>query len=676
MVWDVNYYPWDTLTFTPCPRRPGQNGKITYATEIAALDIEATRLPDIEQSIMYVWQLAIDPGNIVIVGRTWGQFKRALWEIKQRLNGLKLLIFVHNLSYEIQFLAGVYHYNDYEVFCTEPRHVLYCTMYKQFELRCSYRLTNLSLDALAKRYNCNWFKRSGVQFDYTKLRYPDTPLDRKELLYAVMDVLALLEAIRAIMALYGDNLYSLPLTQTGFVRREIKAAMYDYHGKIKATWPDYRCYQLLRAAFRGGNTHANRYYAGDILSNVSSVDISSSYPSQQCNKLYPISEFRSRRDLRVSYLHRCINMGKAIVMHVRMTDVTLANPYVSVPYIPIAKCSKLVCDRDYICEDNGRVLRATMLEMCITDIDYKIIVRQYKIGKLEILELYTSNYGQLPQPLIAKNIEYFVAKTRLKGVSGQELYYHKNKELLNSIYGMSVQEVLKTSIDFADLAYTTKVIDDPEAAYMRRQNVAFTSYAYGVWTTAHARDALQHGIDLCGDNLVYVDTDSCKYLGDVDFAQYNSNRIRECVLSGAFADDPTGKRHYMGVYEQEGTYKRFATLGAKKYAYEDSDGELHITVSGVNKKTGAKELQEKGGLEAFVTDGFVFERSGKTEALYNDDNVGIVDYHGKCVDITRNVVIRDVSYTLHMTDDYHNLLLLSDTMLNKIHKQWLNCIVD
>ena len=674
MVWDVNYFPWETLNFTPEKRRQGQQGKMVYAAQIAAFDIETTRLPDIEQSIMYVWQLCIEP-QTVIIGRTWQQFKNCLWHLRQRLNGMRLLCYVHNLSYEVQYLAGIYHFNNYEVFATEPRKVLYCTMYNTFEFRCSYRLTNLSLAAMTKRYNKHWFKRSGEQYDYSKLRFADTPLTRKELLYQTMDVLALVESVRTICNLYGDNLYSIPYTQTGFVRREIKQAMYDYHSTLVATWPDYRCYQLLRAAFRGGNTHANRYYTGEILNNVSSVDISSSYPSQQCNKLFPVSEFKLRFTNTVSYLERCINIGKAVIMRVRLRDISLLNPYISVPYIPISKCAKLVYNVNNGIEvDNGRLLSCALLEMCITDIDYRIIVSQYRIGSFEILEMYTSNYGPLPLPLRQKNIEFFTVKTTLKGVAGQELYYLKAKEMLNSIYGMSVQEVLKTPINFDDLEYNYKELEDPEASYMRRQMVAFTSYAFGVWTTARARESLQAGIDRCGDSLVYVDTDSCKYCGKVNFDSYNRERVQECIRSGAYAKDPKGQTHYMGVYEYEGQYKRFVTLGAKKYAYEDDNG-LHITVSGVSKKAGAKELEEKGGLKAFIQDGFVFANSGKTEALYNDENLGIVDYHGRKLNITRNVVIRDVTYTLSMTDDYHNLLLLSDTMLNKIHTYWRNCIV-
>lgn len=241
---------------------------------------------------------------------------------------------------------------------------------------------------------------------------------------------------------------------------------------------------------------------------------------------------------------------------------------------------------------------------------------------------------------------------------------------------MSVQDAVQQRIAYADGEYLIDESKSIEDLYNRARKNAFTQYSYGVWTTAHARMSLQAGIDLCGDNLIYVDTDSCKFAGDVDFSAYNADRIAECKQSGAFATDPQGVTHYMGVYENEtakGKLKRFITLGAKKYAYEDAKGELHITVSGVGKKSGAAELKANGGIEAFQP-GFIFHHSGKTESVYNDERKPLItNIDGHMVTITRNVVIRDTTYTLSTTDDYEMLLNVSSNMLNKVHKFWLNC---
>ena len=115
----------------------------------------------------------------------------------------------------------------------------------------------------------------------------------------------------------------------------------------------------------------------------------------------------------------------------------------------------------------------------------------------------------------------------------------------------------------------------------------------------------------------------------------------------------------MGVFEPEGTCKRFVTLGAKKYAYEDEKGKLHITVAGVIKSKGAKELEENGGLDAFKPN-FIFREAGGVEAVYND-KPEITEYKidGHTIPITANVVLRESTYTLGITEEYEYLLYVS-----------------
>lgn len=48
--------------------------------------------------------------------------------------------------------------------------------------------------------------------------------------------------------------------------------------------PTLHVFELLREAFRGGDTHANRFYVGKILDNVGSYDRESSYPYELVNK--------------------------------------------------------------------------------------------------------------------------------------------------------------------------------------------------------------------------------------------------------------------------------------------------------------------------------------------------------------------------------------------------------
>lgn len=664
VIWE-QFCDYDKIEFAPLPRDEKSRGA-AYADCIGAFDIETSRFPEIEQSAMYIWQFCLDypdGRDLVIMGRTWGHFIHCLLAIKDRLQGLRLLCYIHNASYEFQFLSGVYNFRDPEVFILEGRAILYFRMFKAFEFRCSYKLFNMSLSEATAKYAPDYHKKAGSDFGYTDRRFSDTPLTRKQLLYCLYDVWGLCKALRGLFALFGDNAYTIPYTSTGFVRREAKAAMQEYYTVLKPAWPDYEVFQLLRAAFRGGNTHANRFMAGDILHNVSSRDISSSYPTQECMNQFPMTPFKKRGMCSEAGIDYYMQHGGACLIHCELRCVELRDRFEAIPYIPLAKC---LYYPDRVALDNGRILSCSRCELVITDIDYRIISRQYTFN-MTVLELYTSWYGALPEPLQELNRKYYRQKTELKGIVGQELYYMKAKNLLNSIYGDFVMNPLRVRILYAGGEYKEDDSKEPEDILTTAGKHPYKLYQWGVWVTAHARAQLQDGLDLVGsDNVVYCDTDSVKYIRTADWDGYNQSRVQLATDHGCFADDRHGKRFYMGVFDDDGKCDLFRTWGAKKYVYQTGE-KLHITVAGVPKALGADELIRAGGMDAFKP-GFVFADINKLEAVYNDENIGWRVIDGHRLKITKNIVLRPTTYTLSITDEYGALLEDSVEMLGLFGK--------
>jgi len=365
------------------------------------------------------------------------------------------------------------------------------------------------------------------------------------------------------------------------------------------------------------------------------------------------------RCLRKIYKHK-----RACLMRVKLFDVKLKNPMWGAPYLAKAKCRNVQhCEND-----NGRILSADYLETTLTDIDFKIVLEEYDFSWIEFTDFYHCRYGLLPKQLRETVLEYFRRKTELKGVEGQELYYMKSKNKLNSVYGMSVQSPVKQSIDFENDFILRQ---DPEEELLENANKrAFMSYAWGVWTTAHARAELEEAIKMCGDRFVYCDTDSVKYLGNIDFTAFNDKKRRRSEENGAAATDPKGIRHYLGVMEHDADYSEFATMGAKKYAYRYPDGKLGITIAGVNKSKGAEELEAAGGLEAFK-EGFVFKKAGGTESIYNDDpEIKYIIREGRKINITSNLYIKDSEYTLGVTADYARILQHAEIWREIFLKKW------
>lgn len=662
MVVTPQQYVPGTIEALPCQKRgrgnPGtRQTKHRYKDIICAFDIETTRLPDIEQSIMYVWMFHLHtPVNITFVGRTWSELLSFWQQLHNELGeNERLCIFVHNLSYEFQFLRAIHEWEPAEVFAVSSRRVLKATMDNlNLEFRCSYLHSNMSLAEYTKKMGAEHQKLSGEEYDYTKIRYPWTPLTDQEIAYCVHDVLGLCEAITIEMQADGDNLYTFPLTSTGYVRRDAKHAMRRAPvGFVKQQLPDYEIYKMCREAFRGGDTHANRYYAGRILHNVKSADRSSSYPDVVCNCLFPVSPFFRVGACDFEELVHLMDVRKkALLLRVSITNIRLTDEFWGCPYISRDKCRRI--DRGAF--DNGRVLAADYLEITITDVDLRIIMQQYSWDDLCATDVAYARYGKLPDSLVELTIEYYRKKTALKNVEGQEIYYMKSKNKLNSIYGMMAQDPVKQNIIFQKGLWS-EAHDDPAELLDKYNSKAFLCYQWGCWVTAWARFRLQEGIRLAGDNFVYADTDSVKYLGEIDWEPYNNERVADSKRSGAYATDPQGETHYMGVYEPDGVYAEFSTQGAKKYAYREKPaGPTKVTIAGVTKAKGGKELDKHGGLEAFKP-GFIFREAGGTEILYNDaPEITSIEREGHKLHIYPNAVIRDSTYQLGITAEYMTLL--------------------
>lgn len=654
----INTFDYKIISNVPNQkRRKGNQSKRDniriYKDLFCAFDIETTNDLEINQAYMYIWQFQIE--DETIIGRTWLEFKEFLFNIKQHLKENEyLMIYVHNLSFEFSFLKGIYSFDPDEVFSIEPRKVLKCQMFSHFEFRCSYLLTNMSLSAFTNKM-CVTQKLSGEEFNYKKIRYPWTELTSKELDYCVTDVKALVEALKVYFSIENDNFYTIPFTSTGFVRRDIKRAMRKFNKfELADMQADYNIFCILREAFRGGNTHANRWLANEIIENVSSFDRVSSYPDVQINELFPMGTWVCENNITLERVIRIIfKQKRACLMRVGFKNIRLKNKLWGCPYIPKHKCRNLERHDN----DNGRILDADYLEISLTDIDLKIILDEYLFDSIIFFDFYHTRYGKLPKPLREEVQKYFKLKTELKNVTGQELYYHMAKAKLNSIYGMSVQSPVKQTIDYINDSFIERSEDEKELLNKHNKK-AFLVYAWGIWTTAHARYQLEIALQNVGNNFIYCDTDSVKFIDDgtISFNKYNVSRKTDSIKNGGFAIDPSGKTHYLGLYEHDGTYKRFITMGAKKYAYVDEFDKLHITVAGVGKTKGAEELAEHGGIEAFK-EGFIFYKAGGTESVYNDINEQFkVDINGKSLNITSNCLIKDSTYTLGLTGEYKKIL--------------------
>ena len=667
----------------PRAKRQKRNKGAEIVNVFAAFDIETSTIWTSSEntdahSFMYIWQYQIE--DYLIKGRTWDEWfdflailKRALEQfgtLEQTAKTPVMITWIHNAAFEFTFISGLYNFRDDECFFRDARKPIYFRMFDVFEFRCSYIQTNLSLAALTKQTGVK-MKLSGQKFDYNKVRFPWTELSDFEEEYTTTDVASLVQAMKYRVQRGGDTLLTVPLTSTGYVRRECKASLKDRYLQINELKPykgenGKRIYKLLRACFRGGNTHANRYHVGKICSDVYSYDIASSYPTQQLTKKFPMKPFKwLDGDMSLERVFMFIGLGYAVVGEYHFTGVRLKNPKEPIPYISLARCEAVNFKID-----NGRILESDYIEISLTEIDLEIILTMYEFDKMEIVQCMVAQKDYLPPEYREVIQEYYNKKTALKGDDTEEgkYIYTKSKNMLNSVYGMSAtdpihQEIKYNGGDYLRSGYDSMTEEEIEKAL---KGAAFP-YQWGVYTTAYARKQLQDAIDLCGDKIVYCDTDSVKTLGDVPIHKLNDALRKKAEAVGAYADDMNGKRHYIGVFESDGHYQKFITQGAKRYAYIKDDGKMGVTVAGVstqiNEETGISfAVEELKDLKRFKP-GMKWSKAGGTQAVYNDgDDFLYTDPEtGNQVHITKNVAIIPSTYIMTYSRDY--MLLLNEIQL-------------
>ena len=203
---------------------------INYLGIPCAFDIETTNIYELDNegkikkeprpyAYMYHWQFCM--GEDVFFGRTWEELTNFFDWISYHLqlnHNFRLPVYVHNLSYEFQFMRRFFYVTD--GFYRDIRKPLKALLNDSIELRDSYALSNMSLEKFCKNTaNVIHYKLVDT-YDYSKLRTPATPLTEEEEAYCYNDVRGLAECIREYMQ--HDSLAKIPMTSTGFVRREYR----------------------------------------------------------------------------------------------------------------------------------------------------------------------------------------------------------------------------------------------------------------------------------------------------------------------------------------------------------------------------------------------------------------------------------------------------------------------
>lgn len=648
----------------------GEKRKTHYYNIACAFDIETTSFfrqsenstePE-KVAIMYVWTFSIC--GYCVLGRTWEEFTKLMDLLAEYFNlspKLRIIIYVHNLGFDFSFFRKWLVWEN--VFSAKSRTPIYAVTNRGIEFRCSYLLSGYKLETIAEKHLSKYtIKKLVGDLDYDLIRHSKTPLSNEEIQYCLNDVKIIVAYIQE--KIDNENgINNIPYTKTGYVRQYCRnncfyengipikdsAKEEAYHKIMRRMNLSVEEYYQLKRGFQGGFTHANPFYVGKTVDDVTSFDFTSSYPAVMLSEKFPMCSSEIVK-LPISYDEFMYNLKNfCCLFELELWGVESVLLFEN--YISRYRCREL---KGVVCA-NGRVVKAEHLKITVTEQDYFIIEKFYKWRDIKIANFRRYRKCYLPKDFVLSILKLYKDKTELKGVKGSEIEYLQSKEMINACYGMTVTDIVREEIEYINNMWPgelTRKNEKPKETdaetvinkYNKNRN-RFLFYPWGVWVTAYARKNLFTGILEFGNDYIYSDTDSIKVVNAEKHKEYIEKynhaiyyKVCEMLtrykipISYASPQTIKGIKKPVGVWENEGTYKRFKTLGAKRYMVETDEG-INITVSGLNKSVCVPYIlsQTKAPFEYFRNEmNIPGEFTGKKTHTYIDDiQSGVVtDYLG------------------------------------------------
>ena len=654
------------------------NKRIEYYNVPAGFDIEVSsfyqgeKKPENKRGIMYIWQFGIF--NLVTTGRTWKEFE-VLISMLQKILSLgenrRLVVYVHNLPYEFQFIRK--HFDWDEVFILTERKPVYATT-GGIEFRCSLKLAGgKALANVAKDLQKYKVEKAVGNLDYEQIRTPLTPLTEKELLYCENDIRVILCYIQEKIEQDGD-ITKIPLTNTGYVRNYCRKECYSrwkpYRKVMESLTLEADEYSQLKRAFQGGFTHANAHYVGKVLDKVGSHDFTSSYPAVMVLEKFPMAK--------AEYISNGISESELMELLITRCCLFDIEIWGLMPKLfhehPISRYKCPVCENAIV--DNGRIVMAEHIITTITEQDFFVYTEFYTWDRIEIKNLRTYQKNYLPKNFVQSILNLYEKKTVLKDVKGEEINYMISKNMINASYGMAVTDPIRDELTYSDNTFYTIPKNIADGIDKYNTNIRrFLFYPWGVWVTAYARANLFSGIIEMGDDYIYSDTDSIKSMNTERhkdyFNSYNAQILDKIELASQYHNlnkslfapyTKKGKQKIIGVWDDEGVYDKFKTLGAKRYltmkGVQSTEPKYMITLAGSNKKKTMEYLVGTGDPFGNFTDGLSIppENSGRLILSYIDNETTgtVVDMFGVSYEYHElsSIHMEKSEYNLSMSEEF------------------------
>lgn len=649
-------------------------------------------------SAMYVAQFGIN--NIGVRFRQWDHVREFFIKFPKMFHLAKnevILTWVHNLDYETSYIKHRFNIDGNTFFGKNRQKPIKFLAEEHIYFHDSYSVSNSSLEMLAKIYNTK-HQKTKEDINHNKIRSFLTPIKKKEERYIFNDVFILTDfakimfeqydftpdtqtqilsrRVNAAALEYGHTLVGEKVWEKWknecTTDHELLKRLHGYIFGYTYTFNGYEhhvkgivdpdmftpfdslnippkpegikdgdkiIYDFYQWLIRGGYTKSNARYTSTesyliygVQQPVWGFDYISSYPFVATAFNFPVGKFEEYTEdidkLHLEYDHPDFENWRYIFI-IEFENIESIDDFM------LESKSKAIVENAII--DNGRVMSADKMRVCLTDCDYALYKKFYKWKDKKVIRSWRAKAGKLPEYLLRPMWDCGEKKQSLKHVKGKEREYMLNKIMFNIFYGLCCKQPV-----YINYGYTNRITEEgyktietntksffgtkeniehilqgddefmikhkPECCQTTDFNTATINFIlspfWGIWIAAFARFNLLNIINKISQNsewitndCLYCDTDSVYFINGEkhlhiinEWNLWVQNRVLKALppeyheTLGKLGQLDNIAEDETGGYSDK--FINFKTLGAKRYIKEyqlPKKKKISVTVAGLPK---------------------------------------------------------------------------------------------
>lgn len=349
----------------------------------------------------------------------------------------------------------------------------------------SLKMLPFSVDKIAKTFG---IEENKLEMDYKKPRPIGYQMTLDELMYLRNDVVIMAKALKMVF-----DMGHTKMTQGSNALADYKSRMTKSDFMYNFPIPKYEIDQDIRQSYKGGWTYANEIYREKEVGEGIVLDVNSLYPYVM-------------RKLELPYAKPIFFEGKykpdkMYPYYVQMFSCQFELKKNHLPTIQIKNVRSGFVPTEYLKTSGNKEVT-----LCLTNIDFEIFRRHYKIENLEYINgwKFKAKTG-----LFDEYIDYWTEQKIKAKIEKNDGLYMYAKLMLNALYG---KYALNPNVR-SKYPYFDREEDRVKYMYGEKETRDPLYIPLGSFVTSHARAVTITASQKLYERFLYADTDSMHLLG-------------------------------------------------------------------------------------------------------------------------------------------------------------------